>query len=435
LSTWQTAFNGKPGTSIPIQSDILLLVNSIHTNIENNNSNVDIIHLQTLVNKLQLDVNTAYQQANITITDCPTALANWQSAFINGPNSTNTILQDMFNVTQYIQQLLSDPEYTNDNNIKNFKTLANNVQTDLNTAFTAAGVTLPVYVPALTHAPNTPAPGTTNQDSVISEYFKWYWYWKNGNTSNDRMINSDYILKTQVVPPVCPSCPSCPSFPNHICTNCGGSGGSGTQDSSGKSLVNNLASTTSNLIQDTGSGVKNLAEDTGSGVKNLAEDTGSGLSNLAQNTGSGVSNLAQNTGSGLSNLAQNTGSGIKNFAEDTGSGIKNFAEDTASGIKNFAEDTGSGIKNLFANDQNAGQNVGQNAGQNVGQNAGQNVGQNVGGQPSPYGQIRDQTGPYGQGFYGQGSYGYGQVNPSNAKQNNNTSSFMPITTDFSKFGR
>jgi hypothetical protein len=31
--------------------------------------------------------------------------------------------------------------------------------------------------------------------------------------------NSDYILKSQIVPPVCPSCPSCPSF-NGTCVNC-----------------------------------------------------------------------------------------------------------------------------------------------------------------------------------------------------------------------
>jgi hypothetical protein len=47
--------------------------------------------------------------------------------------------------------------------------------------------------------------------------------------------NSDYILKTQIVPPVCPTCPACPN--NVTCTNCGGQGGSGTLATDGKSIV------------------------------------------------------------------------------------------------------------------------------------------------------------------------------------------------------
>ena len=49
------------------------------------------------------------------------------------------------------------------------------------------------------------------------------------------ITSEDYILKTQIVPPVCPSCPSCPK--EVTCTNCGGQGGSGTMGADGKSLV------------------------------------------------------------------------------------------------------------------------------------------------------------------------------------------------------
>jgi hypothetical protein len=39
------------------------------------------------------------------------------------------------------------------------------------------------------------------------------------NTTNTTNKDDDYILKSQIVPPVCPSCPTCPSF-NGSCVNC-----------------------------------------------------------------------------------------------------------------------------------------------------------------------------------------------------------------------
>jgi len=45
-----------------------------------------------------------------------------------------------------------------------------------------------------------------------------------------------YMLKTQIVPPVCPACPSC-NYGSGACGKCGGCGGAGTQDKSGESLV------------------------------------------------------------------------------------------------------------------------------------------------------------------------------------------------------
>lgn len=40
-------------------------------------------------------------------------------------------------------------------------------------------------------------------------------------------LNDDYMLKTEVIPPVCSSCPTCDNG-NGVCTNCGGNGGGGT---------------------------------------------------------------------------------------------------------------------------------------------------------------------------------------------------------------
>jgi hypothetical protein len=43
-----------------------------------------------------------------------------------------------------------------------------------------------------------------------------------------------YILKTQIIPPVCPSCPKCPCY-NGVCNDCGGNGGSGSSNSESRS--------------------------------------------------------------------------------------------------------------------------------------------------------------------------------------------------------
>lgn len=64
-------------------------------------------------------------------------------------------------------------------------------------------------------------------DSIISDYYKQYWY-SSTNASNINQYSDDFMLKTQMIPPICPACPACPS--TTTCTNCGGNGGSGLYD-------------------------------------------------------------------------------------------------------------------------------------------------------------------------------------------------------------
>ncbi len=85
---------------------------------------------------------------------------------------------------------------------------------------------------------NIPVPPSGSDENTISNYYKWYWYWKSSseNTANSASkYSDDYILKTQIVPPVCPSCPSCTG--NGSCTNCGGQGGCGTLNANGSTVV------------------------------------------------------------------------------------------------------------------------------------------------------------------------------------------------------
>ena len=85
---------------------------------------------------------------------------------------------------------------------------------------------------------NIPLPPSGADENTISNYYKWYWYWKSSNEGSENSASKysdDYILKTQIVPPVCPSCPSCTG--NGSCTNCGGQGGCGTLNANGSTVV------------------------------------------------------------------------------------------------------------------------------------------------------------------------------------------------------
>ena len=277
--------------------------------------------------------------------------------------------------------------------------------------------------------------------SMMDDYYKWFYHTTvkgiQDPNSHNYNYSDDYILKTQIVPPVCPSCPSCPSASSGTCTNCGGNGGSGTQGPGGQNLVagqtntpgqpisntvtavtgtvNNAVDTTGNLLYAGGSGAKHFAENTGSGVGNFAKDTASGVGNFAKDTASGVGGFAKDTASGVGGFAKDTASGVGNFAKDTASGVGGFAKDTASGVGNFTKDV---FKNsptqVSSNNENATANNNRNFNDNELNRAGYT--NSTGGQVVNPSSVTD---PY--------SY-FGAV-PSKP------SNYMPITTDFSKFGR
>ena len=249
--------------------------------------------------------------------------------------------------------------------------------------------------------------------------------------------NSDYILKTQIVPPVCPSCPGCAASTGTVCSNCGGQGGSGTLTCNGTSVIDaagNIvldnagkprscsapAGTRVSISNDgvaqsgTAGGVaNNLINTTG----NVITNTESTASNLLQTAASGTTNAVSNTLSGTKDFAKETASGIKDFAKETGSGIKDFAKETGSGVKGLIEDTGSGLsKFLTANATRVNNNggTGYYGSQNNGATGLQSrVGVN-------YGTNTQYTDPYS----------YSGTLPTKSPSN-----YMPITADFSSFGK
>ena len=75
--------------------------------------------------------------------------------------------------------------------------------------------------PTLSFPTNTIDPASLqNSTDMMNDYYKWYYHWvKNGkkdSSSHKHMYSEDYMLKTQIVPPVCPAC----STSLGTCVNC-----------------------------------------------------------------------------------------------------------------------------------------------------------------------------------------------------------------------
>ena len=142
--------------------------------------------------------------------------------------------------------------------------------------------------------------GGQTQNTGDSDFSK---YW---NSSKN-----DYILKTQIVPPVCPTCPTCPSA--GTCSNCGGSGGSGTLSKTGNSMLPNNSGTNQNYSR-LGSGTveSNANPDTIGGSLTLSQyDLTATVEDVAK-TGAGVvTGVAGTIGGVANNLISTTGSVLK----------------------------------------------------------------------------------------------------------------------------
>jgi hypothetical protein len=247
---------------------------------------------------------------------------------------------------------------------------------------------------------NDTSANNTTDISGNDDFWKWYWYWKTEGGSD---MSSDYILKTQVVPPVCPTCPRCPHG-GGACTNCGGQGGSGTVGQAGSTLVggvtgsvNNAVNTTGNLIGSVGTGITNTATNAVVGGTILgagAINTASGLGGKVLDSGTGLAKdtlgLAKDTVSGTVGLAKDTVSGTVGLAKDTVSGTVGLAKDVVSGTVGLAKDAVSGTTGLLTGKQGYSQDQQTNT----------------------------------------NSYSYNGTLPSRGSTN-----FMPVTADFSRFGR
>lgn len=211
-------------------------------------------------------------------------------------------------------------------------------------------------------------------------------------------FSNDYMLKSQIVPPVCPTCPSCPSY-DGVCASCGGKGGSGTQGSGGEGNEPGLG----RIIYDSGSGTKDLLEKAGGGATDLVRDAGeAGLGVAAVGAGLGVAGVQ----------------GAVGLGREVVTGTVGLGREVVGGTIDLAKDAGQGVADTFGRINPT--QVSSTQFDNVGSGT-SGTGTGTGGQ-SGAGAARPMTA-------GSDSLSYFGALP--AKGGN----YIPVTADFSRFGR
>jgi hypothetical protein len=261
--------------------------------------------------------------------------------------------------------------------------------------------------PGASVPPGPPGPPTPSPDvnpSAISDYYKWYWYWNSAGPGTNAQFSNNYLLKTQIVPPVCPSCPSANCASGSASSGSSGSSGSSTSINKDGNIISNTVDSAGNVVNktvDTAGNVVNKTLDTAGNLVNKTIDTTSGL---VTSGATGAANLLTSGASGAANLVTSGVSGATNLLRDAGSGIVNVADKTL-------DTTGNVLGSLTRNANTVGGN-----------------GAYYGGLNTPYGRGYSAPG-FSQGSPPIDNYSYYGALP---KKGTN---YIPITADFSAFGK
>ena len=270
--------------------------------------------------------------------------------------------------------------------------------------------------------------GVTPTNFDLNEFYTKYWL--TFSNSGNPYISDDYLLKTQIVPPVCPSCPSC-AYSGGTCTNCGGAGGSGTLSGDGKTLVKDNATGTAIVTSGgavvtgtTGSdkplsnAVSQVANTLNTGIGTggmLGSKTLDTTSDILKSTGSGAVDVLKSGSSGAVDLLKSTGSGASDLLKSGTSGASNFLKSTASGATDLLKSAGTGLKEI-ATDNRAANGTTTTTGSRI-----------VSGQGSTNGVVG--TGIATRGVNGIDNYSYYGALPSKG------GNYIPVTADFSAFAK
>jgi len=270
------------------------------------------------------------------------------------------------------------------------------------------------------------SPGPTN---MMNDYYQWFYYWatqglnKNPNSSSFN-YSDDYIMKTQIVPPVCPSCPSCPSV--GTCTHCGGQGGSGTKAVNGNSLtessgINMAEPNGTNNYNMTGGGItmSSAANNIGGVLNNAINQPAniiSGVGNTVEKGVSGAVDIAKDTVSGTVTGLNTAASSTVDVGREIVGGTVGLGKDIVGGAVGLGKDIVRGVRDM-SKEQSYNNRIDRTGYSN-----------SYGGSTIPGGapnQLMPQnnssvTDPYS--YYG-------------AAPNKGSNNYMPLSSDFSKFGR
>ena len=158
-------------------------------------------------------------------------------------------------------------------------------------------------------------------------------------TPTDVSNDSNYILKTQIVPPVCPTCPACPE--KAICTNCGGQGGSGTLVSKDKSIVGEEPSKPDGTQP--GGLIRKVVVD----ADGIAREVITDATGIVREVASGTAGLAKDAVTGTAGLARDAVTGTVGLAKDTVTGTVGLARDAVYGATGLIKGAVSDVAGIF----------------------------------------------------------------------------------------
>lgn len=265
----------------------------------------------------------------------------------------------------------------------------------------------------------------------LSDYYKWVEYWNNtaGTDLYSKRPGSEYVLKSQIVPPVCPRCPSCPK--SGVCNTCGGNGGSGTQgapatEGAGSSPASNGVT---GFLKDTGSGVKDFVEDAGSEAKEIGYDIAEGTQEVVGDVYGEAKDVAGDIVGGAKDVAGEVVGGTKDVVGDVYGEAKDVVGDVYGEAKGIIGGALGGVKGLFGSSPtNVGAiNTGYGRGAGAGGVGAGGVGAGAGGVGGVGGQ---RFGVYSNAPQTQGS---DHMTYFGALQPKGDSNYIPVTADFSAF--
>lgn len=170
-----------------------------------------------------------------------------------------------------------------------------------------------------TPSPTTSASGSSESGNhILDEYLKW----------------SNYMLKTQVVPPVCPACPSCKHGSGDVCTSCGGKGGSGTKSGDGKSMAFKDGNSVAD-VKGPSSAIASVGKSAGGVLEKTVDTTGKvvgGATNLAAGTVGLAGGLVGGTIGTAADLVGGTIGTAANLIGSAGSGLTNMLQNDSSRV-------------------------------------------------------------------------------------------------------
>ena len=329
-----------------------------------------------------------------------------------------------------------------------------------------------------TGSPTTSESSSSADDTPIvsAEYTKFVELY-NQMTKSDTPFSttsSDYILKTEVVPPVCPTCPSCAGDCNSVCSTCGGNGGSGTTNANGVSLSGD--STSSRTTDENGNVIIRTIDSAGNAVIKIIDSTGNITVKTIDTLGEVIEKTVDSTGTALNKI----GTGVETASKDIYKTTGNVASTVGTTAQTVGTDLYDGAGNLISTAGSTAQTVGgdvYDAAGNIVSGAGtavSTVGQgistvaqdlyggikNLGSGASQPGQHNQMNNPYGRSSYGgPGGSGYGapaqgdvnvpQFGPDSRVSYENSvsnydyygalpakpSNYVARTSDFSAFGK